>query len=296
MKIFLTGATGFIGSRVLKELLEHGHQVTCLARSSESKDKIIEMGGEPVLGDLEALETIKELVRNVDAVIHLAFIHDFTNMEYSALVDKNFILTVGNELSSTNKSFLVTSALGEVVGNQVHFEKRVKETGSSRGTNEMVALDFGAKGVNVTVIRPAPIVYDKGHSFFLDAMFHFAEEKGISYYDNKEYKWSAINVNDLARLYRLAIEKGENNTIYHGVGEKEVSLKSIAQAIGRELKLPIKGVSSAELANNVSWLAPFVTRNIVGNNDNSINNLLWEPLFPSLLEELDYYNTTDKNF
>lgn len=287
MKIFLTGASGFIGSAVLKELLEKEYEVVSLARSEAAKEKILAIGGEVVIGDLESTEIIAEAAKEADGVIHLGFIHDWANMENSSRIDREVIQTIGDALVGTEKAFIVTSAIGQFPAGELKKETDAIDKSSLRGPSETTALTYQDKGVRVMIVRPAPSVHEDGHSGFIDGLFDLAKQNGRSYYAEGAYHWSAVHLADIATLYRLAIEKGKKGAAYHGVAESDIPLKSIAEKIGESLGLPVEAIADEEAPGKFTWLAKFTLRNVWGDNELTKAALGWEPTHLGLLEDLE---------
>lgn len=287
MKIFLTGATGLIGSAVLPELINNGHEVLALVRSDKAAEKVSAAGATPVNGNLNSVDTIKKAVEEADGVIHLAFNNDFSQIVDSLENDQNFIKLVGNQLVGTNKPFVITSALGQLPAGPINDETTPLEEGPiSRAPSEKLALDFANKGVRISVVRPAPTVHSAHGAGFATTLIQLAQQKGKSAFIDGNYHWSAVHLLDIAVLYRLALEKAPAGSVFHGVAETSIKLSDIAGAIGDRLSVPVVQVKPEEAQTYFGFLASFVTRNVWGKNEFTRETLNWHPSQVGLLEDI----------
>lgn len=289
MKVFVTGATGFVGTAVVQELLANGHQVLGLARSEESENKLIAAGAEVHRGDLNDFESLKAGAEASDAVIHLGFVHDFTRFAEMCELDGKVIETIGETLVGTDKSFLITSgtALFSKDGLTIETDRSVNP--HPRIATENAADAVAAKGVKVAVVRLSPSVHGEGDKIgFVPMLINITKEKGISaIIDEGENVWPAVHRLDAAKLYRLALETPfESGTRYHAVGEQGIQLKTIATEISERLNIPVVSINSDEAAEHFGWFAHFAKLNNLTSSEETKSALNWNPQHPTLLEDL----------
>lgn len=289
MKVFVTGATGFVGTGVVQELLANGHQVLGLARSEDSANKLIAAGAEAHQGDLNDFESLKSGAEISDAVIHLGFVHDFTRFAEMCELDGKVIETIGEALLGTEKPFLITSgtALFSKDGLTVETDRSVNP--HPRIATENAADAVAAKGVKVAVIRLSPSVHGKGDIIgFVPTLIRIAKEKGKSAVINGgENFWPAVHKLDAAKLYRLALEKPfESGTRYHAVGEQGIPFKDIATCIAEKLEIPVVSLTDEAAAEHFGWFAHFAKLNNLTSSEETKSALGWEPQHPTLMEDL----------
>ncbi|MBT2623655.1 SDR family oxidoreductase [Chryseobacterium sp. ISL-6] len=291
MKVFVTGASGFIGSAVVRELINAGHQVIGLVRSERSAKIVRDLGAEVLNDNLDDLEILKQGVQHADGVIHCGFNHDFmkggqSTFLDSAVTDKNAIHTMGEMLTGTNKPIVVTSGmLGLPLVNGFVTEESTAQ--HSPRNSEATALSLAGKGINASVIRLAPSVHDKGDYGFIPFIISLARKNGISAYPNEgENHWCAVHRLDAAKAFRLAIEKGNKGALYNVVGDPGIKLKTIATLIGETLNLPVKSVSEDELAKHFEWMSNFITMESMAANSRTQEQLGWQPTHISLLDDM----------
>ncbi|WP_345989322.1 SDR family oxidoreductase [Chryseobacterium sp. Chry.R1] len=290
MKVFVTGATGFIGSATVKELQSGGHQVIGLARSEESAEKLRKSGVEVYYGDLSQPETLIEAVEKADAVIHLGFIHDFSKFKEMCILDGKVIETIGSVLEGTQKPFVITSGIGVLKKQGMITEKDMPEGNSiPRIITEHAADKVAAKGVQVSVVRLPPVVHDLGDKIgFIPSLIGIAKVKGFSaYIDNGKNFWPAVHRKDAAKLFRLAVENHSVNGIrYHGVAEEGIEFKKIAETIGTKLGIPARSISAGEVADHFTWFAHFAEFDVLASSAATREILNWEPNEIDLLSDL----------
>ncbi|RZK56189.1 MAG: SDR family oxidoreductase [Pedobacter sp.] len=289
MKVFVTGATGFVGTAVIQELLKNGHEVLGLARSEESANKLIAAGAEVHRGDLNNFQSLKSGAEVSDAVIHLGFVHDFTRFEEMCELDGKVIEMIGEALLETDKPFLITSgtALFSKEGLTIESDRSVNP--HPRIATENAADAVAAKGVKVAVIRLSPSVHGKGDIIgFVPTLIRIAKEKGKSAITNDGLNfWPAVHKLDTARLYRLALEKPfESGTRYHAVGEQGILFKDIAELIADRLQVPVVSLTNDEAVENFGWFAHFAKLNNLTSSKETRTTLGWEPQHPTLMEDL----------
>lgn len=299
MRVFVTGATGFIGSAIVCELIEAGHEVLGLARSDESATKLIEWGATVQRGSLTDLDSLRQGVAATDGVIHAAFIHDFSDVTSAGEIDRLAIEAIGAELAGTNRPFVVTSVIGHLASDQLATEQSSPDQHSMtkhRSASEEVALSLSAQDVRVSVIRLPPSVHGEGDTGgFIPALIRVAQSKGISAYIGEGHNhWPAVHCLDAVRLYRLALEKAIAGSMLHAIGEEGIVLQDIATTIGQHLNVPVVSISATEAKEHFGWLAHFTSINIPASSRMTQQQLEWKPVHSTLLADLDgniYFKT-----
>ena len=288
MRVFLTGATGFIGSRVVKELIAAGHQVRGLARSEDGAKTLAAEGAEVQRGTLEATEILAKNAAAADAVIHCGFNHDFSNFMASCQIDKQAIEAMGNALAGSDRPFIVTSGLaGLAAPGQIATEESVlPHDFPMPRVSEQTALSFVSKGVRAVVMR-LPQVHDTTKQGLVTYAIALAREKGVSaYVGDGTNCWAAAQVDDVAHLYRLALEKAEAGARWHAVAEADVRFIDIAESIGRGLKVPVVSIKPEEATSHFGWWGMLVGGNLTGSSVLTQKKLGWNPTGAGLLADL----------
>ncbi len=288
MKVFVTGATGFIGSRIVEELIKSGHQVLGLARSEAGAKSLIAAGAQVHRGDLKDLESLRSGATAADAVIHTGFIHDFSNFAENCEIDKRAIETLGAALEGSQRPLLVTSGMGTVAQGRASTEEDapLPPSGSYPRASETTTEALLKRGVRASLVR-LPQVHDTVKQGLITYLIAITREKGVSaYVGDGLNRWAAVHVLDAARLYRLALEKQEAGGRYHAVAEEGVPMRNIAEAIGRGLKVPVVAKSSEEAAGHFGWLGMFVGRDLTGSSVQTQHRLGWRPTGPGLIADL----------
>lgn len=294
-KYLITGATGYIGTVLVQDLLNNGHQVLGLARSDSSAKKLEEAGAEVVRGDLEDLEALRKGAKESDGVLHLGFIHDFTNYEHSEKVDFNAVKVITDELADTGKPFVYASGLLGLVKpiGEVSYETEIPDVeklafGKGRVETEIFVLkEVPKKGVRATVIRLSPTVHGDGDKYFITNLIDVAKQKGVFYYiDEGKNTWSAVHKTDAATLFRLAAEKGVAGSAYHGAQEPGVSIKDIGETIARKFNVTTESISAAKAAQELQFLGIILGLNVTASNEKARTELGWEPKAITLLEDI----------
>ena len=289
MKIFVTGATGFIGSAIVRELIDAGHKVLGLSRSDTGAKALIAAGAQVHRGDLKDLESLRNGAATSDGVIHTGFIHDFSKFAENCEIDKRAIEALGSALEGSDRPLLVTSGLATVAEGRTPTEEDAPLPPSpaypraSEATAEMLLK----RGVRVSVVR-LPQVHNTIKQGLVTYAIAVAREKGVSAYVGDGFnRWAAVHVLDAAHLYKLAIEKHEAGARYHAVAEEGVPFREIAEAIGRGLKVPVVSKSPEEAAAHFGGIGMFVGRDLIGSSVQTQQRLGWRPTGPGLIADLD---------
>jgi nucleoside-diphosphate-sugar epimerase len=292
MRVFITGATGFIGSALTKELLDHGHQVLGLVRSEEGAKALGKLGAEVHRGDLEHPASLMSGARQADACVHLAFNHDFSRYVQNCQDDRRAIEALGSVLQ--NKPLLVTSGTGIARGTpgkpSAEDDPPISSAMSPRAISEEAAADVAkANGVRASIVR-LPQVHDTRKAGMVSPYIDAARQKGVlAYVSEGKNRWPAAHVSDVAHLYRLALEKAEKNAIYHAVGEEGVTHRAIAETLGPRLKLPVMSIKPEEAPDYFGWLAMFVSLDLPASSAITRQRLGWQPKGPTLVEDLSQF-------
>jgi nucleoside-diphosphate-sugar epimerase len=289
MRIFVTGATGFIGSALVPELIDAGHTVLGLTRSDAGASSLAAAGAEVHRGSLEDLESLKSGAAKSEAVIHLAFIHDFSKFKENSETDRRAIEALGSALTGSDRLLIVTSGTLLVAPGRLATEE--DEPFATSASIPRIATDEAAaavaqRGVRVSLVR-LPQIHDQNKQGLITFLIDLAREKGVSAFvgDGKN-RWAAAHVSDTARLYRLALEKGLPAR-YHAVGEEGVPMRDIAEVIGRRLKLPVVAKSPAEAAEHFGWLGGFAALDGPASSALTRERLGWRPVGPGLIADLE---------
>ncbi|HEX7642704.1 MAG TPA: SDR family oxidoreductase [Burkholderiaceae bacterium] len=289
MRVFVTGATGFIGVPVCKELIAAGHQVLGLARSDDGARLLASLGVEAHRGELHDLESLKSGAAKADAVIHTAFIHDFSRFQENCAIDGRAIEAMGAVLAGSTRPFIVTSGTGGLAApGKLATENDVLPPNSPLPrVSEQTAFALIDKGVSSAVMR-LPQVHDPLKQGLVTYAIAVAREKGVSaYVGDGSNRWPAAHVSDVAKLYRLALEKHETGARWHAVAEEGVPMREIAESLGRGLKLPVKSLTPEEAQAHFGWLALFAAHDLPASSAITRRKLDWNPVGPTMLEDLD---------
>lgn len=289
MRVFVTGATGFLGSAVVHELRGAGHQVVGLARSDEAAASLAAAGVEVRRGDLDDPDGLTRGAADSDGVIHTAFVHDFADFGGAVRTDRRAIEALGEALVGSDRPLVVTSATGFLPAGRLVTERDVPDPGSTnpRGASEPVALAYAERGVRVSVLR-LPLVHGEGDHGFLPTLVGIARAKGLSAYPGDgANRWPAVHRLDAAHLFRLALEAAPPGARLHGVAEEGVPFLEVAEVIGRHLKLPVTAVSAEEAEGHFGWLSHFVSLDTRAGSALTRRWLGWRAVGPGLIRDLE---------
>lgn len=291
MRVFVTGATGFIGSAVVAELIGAGHQVLGLCRSEEKAAALAAAGAEVHRGSIEDLDGLKAGAARSDGVIHLAFNHDFSRFAANCEDDRRVIAALGAALAGSKRPLIVTSGTG--LANAEPGQPAIEDNATlgsdqiPRAASEEAAMAVAQDGGNVSVVR-LPQVHDTARQGLVSYAIAMYRDKGeCVYVGDGANRWPAAHVLDVARLYRLAIEKAAPGAKYHAVAEEGVSLRDIAQALGRRLQLPVRSIAKEDTQAFFGWLAMFVGYDVPASSLKTRQQLGWQPEGPGLIADLE---------
>jgi nucleoside-diphosphate-sugar epimerase len=291
MRVFVTGATGFIGSAVVRELINSGHQVIGLVRSDASTAALALAGAEVHRGSLDDLDSLRSGAAAADGVIHTAYNHDFSNMAAAAQTDRRAIETFGSVLEGSGRPLVIASGVMGLTPGRLATERdgvELTAASSPRLVTEQTALSFGARGVRPSAVRLAPTVHGKDDHGFIPRMIAIARQKGASaYIGDGANRWPAVHRLDAAHLFCLALESAPAGTALHGVAEEGVPVRPIAEMIGRHLGVPVVSIKPEDASEHFGFLGAFLQ--VDGPSSSAITREMtgWQPRQPGLLEDLD---------
>jgi nucleoside-diphosphate-sugar epimerase len=300
MRIFVTGASGWIGSAVVPELIGAGHQVVGLARSDSSAAALTEAGAEVVRGTIDDLDTLRSAAAASDGVIHLAFKHDIAfsgDFQGATDADRRAIETFGEALAGSGRPFTIASGVAGIAPGQVVTERDGHGSGpaaasgsgpSARQANAELTLSFASRGVRSSIVRLTPTVHGDGDNGFMATIVGIARDKGVSgYLGDGTNRWPAVHRVDAAHLFRLAVEKAPAGSTLHGVADEGVPIRDVAEVIGRHLDVPVAPISAEDAPGHFTWLAGFIGLDMPASSTLTRELLGWQPTQPGLLDDLD---------
>ncbi|MGW1805620.1 SDR family oxidoreductase [Streptomyces sp. NPDC002078] len=295
MRIFVTGASGWIGSAVVPELIGAGHQVVGLARSDTSASALTAAGAEVVRGTVDDLDLLRDAAAASDGVIHLAFKHDIAfsgDFQGAAEADRRAVDVFGEALAGSDRPFVLASGLAGLAPGRVATEQdRAAFDGSPvsiRATTAQEVLAFASRGIRSSVVRLSPTCHGEGDNGFMATLVAIAREKGVSgYVGDGANRWPAVHRLDAAHLFRLAVEQAPAGSVLHGVAEEGVAIRDVAEVIGRHLDVPVVSVAAEEAAGHFGWMAGFIGLGLPASSTLTRELLGWKPTQPGLLEDLD---------
>ena len=298
MRVFVTGASGWIGSAIVPELIEAGHQVVGLARSEESAAVVSAAGAEVLRGSLDDLDVLSGGAAAADGVIHTAYVHDFSQMESAARIDLRAIETLAGPLQGTGRPLVITTGTALVNPGHLATEEDSPDPESAahpRSVIEPAVKRLAASGVRVSVVRPGASVHGEGDHGFVPFVIEIARRTGVSgYIGDGSNRWPAVHRFDAAHLYRLALEQAPAGAVYHAIGDEGVPTRDIAETIGRHLNVPTVSIAPADAAEHFGWMAAFFALDAPASSALTQERLGWKPTHIGLLEDLDqgHYFTT----
>jgi nucleoside-diphosphate-sugar epimerase len=299
MRIFVTGATGFVGSAIVPELIGAGHEVLGLARSDAAAASLRAAGAEVQRGSLDDLDSLRNGAGAADAAIHAGFIHDFANFAAAAETDKRAIAAIGAVLAGSDRRFIVTSGTALAAPGRVATEQDAANSTFPRKSEEAAASVAG-RGLHASVLRLPPSVHGVGDHGFVPLLIRLAREKGVSAYVGEGLnRWPAVHRLDAARLFRLVLDAGSVAPRYHAVADQGVPFREIAQVIGRRLNVPVVSKSPEEAADHFGWFAHFAGLDGPASSARTQQQLGWRPTQPSLIPDIDrpsYFEMNQKTF
>ncbi|MBS2030688.1 MAG: SDR family oxidoreductase [Deltaproteobacteria bacterium] len=291
MRVFVTGATGFIGSALVPELLKAGHQVLGLSRSDAGAAALQAAGAEVLRGDVEQLDILARGAAQSDATVHLAFNHDFSKFMQNCENDRRAIEAMGDALAGTKKLLLVTSGTGmgkaDAGRAATEDDDKVSSKEVPRAMSEEAADRVAQRGVRVGIVR-LPQVHDTRKAGLVSYLIQVAREKGfVAYVGEGKNQWPAAHVSDVARLYKLAVEKTDGYARYHAVAEEGVGVREISEVLGRGLKMPVRSIALGDAQAHFGWMAHFAGWDLRASSEKTRAALGWKPTGPKMMQDLE---------
>jgi nucleoside-diphosphate-sugar epimerase len=287
MRVFVTGATGFIGSAILPELLAAGHQVLGLARSDAGAGTLAQMGVAVHRGELSDTDSLVAGARGCEGVIHTAFIHDFSQFEANVEIDRRAVAALAGALEGSGKPLVITSGTALLASGRIGTEQDAPRPGAHRAASEEIVLAAAGRGVRASVVRLPPSVHGAGDHGFVPMLIGVARRTGVAaFIGDGANRWPAVHRLDAARLFRLALEHAAPGARLHGVAEEGIAMRAIAETIGRGLGVPVRGLTEDEAAAHFGWMARFVAIDNPTTSALTRTSLGWRPEGAELLTDI----------
>jgi nucleoside-diphosphate-sugar epimerase len=289
MRVFVTGASGFIGSAVLPELTAAGHQVVGLARSDASAAVIAGLDVEPERGSLEDLDVLRRAAASADGVIHLGFVHDFSRYDESVRIDEQAIEAMGAALAGSDRPFVIASGIAaERDADAPATEQDAPAPMFPRSAAALRTIALVDEGVRSSVVRLPPTVHGEGDQGFVPMLIDIARTKGMSgYVGDGANRWPAVHRLDAARLFRLALERAPGGSVLHAIDDEGIPTREIAETIGRHLEVPVVSIDPDSTAEHFGWLGLFFATDLLASSALTRELLSWQPAQPKLIDDLD---------
>jgi len=289
MRVFVTGATGFIGSAVVRELLDAGHDVLGLARSDEGAAAVEAAGAAVERGSIEDLDSLRRGAAAADGVIHTAYIHDFSQMEMAARADIRAVEALGETLEGSDRPLVITTGTALVSPGRLATELDSNNPSlHPRAMSEQIAKSLAARGVRTSIVRPGASVHGEGDHGFVPVLIGIARSKGVSgYIGDGANRWPAVHRLDAAHLYGLALESAPAGSVVHAIGDQGVATREIAEVIGRHLDIPVVSIAPEDAREHFDWMAAFWALDAPASNALTRELLDWEPTHIGLIEDLE---------
>lgn len=291
MRVFVTGATGFIGSAVVQELIETGHEVVGLARSDEAAALVEAAGAQVHRGNIDDLDSLRDGAVGAGGVIHTAYNHDFSQMEKAARAEESVIETLGSALADSGRPLVITTGTALIRPGRVVTEDDSPDPdsdGHPRRGAERLAKTFAERGVRVSIVRPGASVHGEGDHGFVPVLIDIARTKGVSaYIGDGSNRWPAVHRFDAATLYRAALESGRPGSVFHAIGDEGVPTRDIAEVIGRHLNIPAVSIAPADAPEHFGWMGAFFALDAPASSKLTQKRLGWQPTHTGLIEDLE---------